>query len=185
MALRIKSRWHGDGASKSMEEKAGALAFIIWRIALHDAKQLHGEGYVYESDSQRVTVIAEFLAFLLHLADRIAHGFLEDAGRTHLITALGRGLAGHVQDNLTDLFGPGDYQESFIATLNERLSDYAELSYDEEGGPSYGIYRYFGERVMSAMGPAFTNRWVIDQVMDIQGPEAYEKFKKAMLELFS
>ena len=45
--------------------------------------------------------------------------------------------------------------------------------------------RYFGERVMSAMGPAFTNRWVIDQVMDIQGPEAYEKFKKAMLELFS
>ena len=185
MALRIKSRWHNEGAPKSLEENASALAFIIWRIALHDAKELHGEGYVYDSDTQRVTVIAEFLAFLLHLADRIAHGFLEDAERAELITAVGQRLAEHVQDNLTDLFGTGDYRESFIVTLNERLSDYAEFAYDEDSGPSYSLYRYFGERVMSAMGPAFANRWVIDQIMDIQAPEAFKKFRKAMLELFS
>ena len=185
MALRIKSRWHNEGTPKSLEENASALAFIIWRIALHDAKELHGEGYVYDSDAQRVTVIAEFLAFLLHLADRIAHAFLEDGERAQFITALGRRLADHVQDNLTDLFGAGEYRDSFIMTLNERMSDYAEFNYDEENGPSYSSYRYFGERVMAAMGPAFTNRWVIDQIMDIQGPEAYEKFRKAMLELFA
>ena len=110
---------------------------------------------------------------------------MEDGERAQFITALGRRLADHVQDNLTDLFGAGEYRDSFIMTLNERMSDYAEFNYDEENGPSYSSYRYFGERVMAAMGPAFTNRWVIDQIMDIQGPEAYEKFRKAMLELFA
>ena len=33
MALRIKSRWHDDDAERSLDEIAGALAFIGWRIA--------------------------------------------------------------------------------------------------------------------------------------------------------
>ena len=50
MALRIKSRWHDDGAERSVDEIASALAFISWRIAKDKAINLHGEDYIYDSD---------------------------------------------------------------------------------------------------------------------------------------
>ena len=63
MALRIKSHWHDDGTERSLEEIAGALAFISWRIAKDKAINLHGQDFVYESDRQRFAVIAEYLVF--------------------------------------------------------------------------------------------------------------------------
>ena len=183
MALRIKSHWHDDDAERSLEEIAGAIAFIAWKIALNKAINLHGEDFVYESDQQRLGVIAEYLCFQVQLVDRITFEMLDEEGRAKLITRLALRLAAYLQDNGEELFGCGDYREEFIERLNRRSADYAELSYAEDG-PSYAFLRHLGHEVQGIMGRDEKNRWVIDQVMDRDGPEVARQLKRAVLDLF-
>lgn len=172
---RIKSTWHqsdrNESADRSFEDVAGAMAFIAWRIALESARDLHRERYNYESDQQRTAVIAEFLAFLVQVADRIVHDMLDEDERKAAINALGQRLADHIQDNLADLFGPGDYRAPFIETLNERLQDYAAFTFEDDQ-PDYHFLRYLGDRILKIMGEDQTNRWVIDEVMEKSAPAA-------------
>ena len=183
MALRIKSRWHDDGAERSLEEIAGALAFIAWRIALDKAITLHGEDFVYESDQQRIGVISEYLYFEIQVVDRITHGMLDQEQRRTLITQLALRLAGHMQENAEELLGPGDFGKPFIQGLNERSSEYAELGFNEDG-PSYPFLRHLGYEIQGIMGERGENRWVIDQVMDRDGPEVANRLRRATLDLF-
>ena len=180
---RIKSTWHQSGRNetqdKTWDDIASALAFIVWRIALESAKDLHRERYDYASDQQRAAVIAEYLAFLVQVSDRLVYGSIEDADRHALINALGLHVTEHMQGNLVDLFGPGDYRESFITTLNERLGDYSALSF-RAGEPGYDVLRYFGDRVLRIMGSDQTNKWVIDQIMEQSAPEAVKHVRKAL-----
>ena len=60
------------GDDLALEEIAGALAFIGWRVAKDRAINLHGEDYVYESDEQRFAVIVEYLIYQLQIIDRLA-----------------------------------------------------------------------------------------------------------------
>lgn len=181
---RLKSNWRDD-RERSIDEVAGALAYIVWKIALESAKDLHREGYEYdESDPKRAAVIAEFVAFLVQSTDRLVYGTLSDTDRHDLINALGRRLADQVQDNLTDLFGPGDYRAPFIETLNERLADYSELGFEGDR-PGYDFLRYFGSRVLKIMGETQTNKWVIDQIMDRSGPEAAKHLAKSVHNLLA
>jgi hypothetical protein len=178
---RIKSTWREE-RERSVDEIASALAFIAWRIALEGAKDLHGEGYRYDSDPQRVAVMAEFVAFLVQVADRLCHEIMADEDREAFVNACARRLADQVQDNLSDLFGPGDYRGPFIETLNSRLADYSELSF-ADGRPGYDVLRYFGDRVQRVMGRDQTNRWVIDQIMERSGPEAAQSLHRSLLNL--
>lgn len=182
MALRIKSHWHADDSDRSLGEIAGALAFIGWRIALDRAINLHCERFVYRSDEERLAVIQEYLCFLIQIADRLAHQQLEETERRELIVSLARRLAEHVQDNAYDLLGAGDHGRRFIDLLNERSAEYSDLSLTEDG-PSYPFLRHLGYRVQHQMGEVEENRWVIDQVMDRDGWEAYRQFAKAFGDL--
>ena len=184
MALRIKSHWHDDSTERSLEEIAGAVAFIAWKIALNKAVTLHGENFVYESDQQRMGVIAEYLCFQLQLVDRITYETLDEEGRRTLITRLALRLAAYLQDNGEELFGPGNYRQEFIEHLNQRSTDYAELGYTTEQGPSYAFLRHLGYEIQGIMGRQQENRWVIDQVMDRDGPEVARQLKRAVLDLF-
>ena len=95
MAIRIKSSWHESDRNKptekTLEDNAGALAFIAWRLSLESAKKLHREGFEYRSDKERVGVISEFLAFQIQLADRLTFDRLGDEDREAFINALGSG----------------------------------------------------------------------------------------------
>jgi len=184
MALRIKSRWHGE-SERSLEEKAGALAFISWRIAQEYAINLHGEDFVYQNDQQRMDVIAEYLIFQLQIVDRLAYQQFElaDDERQQLILSLANKLVIHIQDNGMDLFGPGDYKPGFFVKLNSRGAEYAKYNYTEEG-PSYPFMRHLGYQMQQIMGLQGENRWVIDQVMDKDGIEVADKLRRAMEELF-
>lgn len=188
MAIRIKSTWHhsqrNKPSQKSLEDNASALAFITWRLSLEGAKKLHGEGFTYLSDQQRVGVISEFVAFLVHSVDRLAYEQLDDQDRERFINALGQQLANQMQDNLVDIAGPGNYRRPFIALLNERLAGYAEQTF-RNGEPGYDFLRYFGSQVLAIMGADQTNRWVIDQIMDVQGPETFQQLNKSMANLFT
>lgn len=183
MALRIKSHWWNDDQERSLPEIASALAFIAWRVAVDKAINLHCERFVYESDRQRLAVIAEYLVFLIQTADRLSHQMLTDEDRRTLITGFAKKVVEHVQDNSQDLLGPGDYGSPFIALLNARSGEYAEYRLDDDG-PSYPFLRHLGFEIQSLMGDAEENRWVIDQVMDKDGWDAYKRFSKAFRDLF-
>ena len=178
MAIRIKSRWHhserNEAQRKTFADSAGALAFIVWRLSVEHAREIHREGFDYASDRERVRVISEYCAFAVQLVDRLAHGRIDDEARSVLVTALGRRLADLMQDNLLDIAGPGEYRAPFVEMLNERLDDYARFEFDA-AEPGFEALRYFGDRVMRTMGVSQTNRWVMDHVMAISAPELFEK----------
>lgn len=185
MALRIKSRWHDDEAERSLDEIAGALAFICWRIAKDKAINLHGQDFIYADDEQRFAVIIEYLIFQLQVVDRLAaiHLELDDADRRKLVITLAKHLAGHLHDNSVDIFGPGDYVNPFIDTMNRRGGEYAELNYGADG-PSYPFMRHLGYEIQQIMGESQENRWVIDQVMDRDGPDIDREIRRAIDNLF-
>jgi len=188
VAIRIKSTWHhsqrNKPSQKSLADNASALAFITWRLSLEGAKKLHGEGFNYLTDKERVGVISEFVAFLVHSADRLAYGQLDDEDRERFINALGQRLADQMQDNLVDIAGAGNYRRPFIALLNERMAGYAEQTFRNDE-PGYDFLRYFGSQVLKIMGEDQTNRWVIDQIMDVQAPDVFKQLKKSMMSLFT
>lgn len=182
MAIRIKSSWHDEDSARSPEEVGGAIAFIAWRIALDKAITLHGKNFIYADDEQRLAVIAEYLVFAVQIVDRIVHDMLDNEFRVALITALVMKLADHYQDNSSDLLGTGDYKTSFIGLFNQRSTDYAEFNFTEEG-PSYPFMRQLGFEIQQIMGSKHENRWVIDQVMDMDGPEVYKQLARAVRNL--
>ena len=185
MALRIKSHWHDDDAERSLDEIAGALAFISWRIAKDRAINLHGQDYVYETDQQRFDVITEYLIYQLQIIDRLAVLDLQlgDEDRERLIVTTAKHMAGHLHDNSVDIFGPGDYVGPFVRKLNTRGAEYAELNYTEDG-PSYPLMRHLGYEIQQIMGESQENRWVIDQVMDRDGVEIDREIRRSIGNLF-
>ena len=183
MAIRIKSQWHDEDAVRSTDEIGGAIAFIAWRLALDKAITLHGQNFVYHDDSERLAVIAEYLAFEAQIVDRLIHGMVDNESRIGIITKLVMKLADHFQDNAADLLGPGDHANRFITLFNERSGEYAEFKFGEDG-PSYPFLRHLGYQIQQVMGQAeHDNRWVIDQVMDVDGPEVCKQLTRAVRNL--
>ena len=183
MALRIKSHWSDDDAERSLPEIASALAFIAWRVSTEKAMNLHSERFVYDSDAQRLAVIQEYLVFLIQIADRLSHDRMVDADRRTLITGFATKVIEHVQDNSLDLLGAGDYGSPFINLLNQRSGEYADFQLADDG-PTYAFLRHLGFEIQQRMGNQQENRWVIDQVMDRDGFDAYKTFAKAFRDLF-
>ena len=69
-----------------------------------------------------------------------------------------------------------DYKEPFIQLMNERMGEYAGFTFDD-GEPGFQLRRRVGEHVQEKMGEK-DNKWVTDQVMDIEIPDALKTFKK-------
>jgi len=189
---RIKDRWHNSTpentdrevlGEKSLKDQASALAFIQWRTALNTAINLHAEDFRYDNDHQRVGVITEYLAFQVQLVDRLSSEFLSNEDREVLISEICRKLAEQVQDNLADIAGTGQYKAPFIALMNKRFVEYASFGFND-GQPAYNARRFLGHTVLMLLGEDQTNRWVIDQVIDIDAPELIEQNVKSLNRLF-
>ncbi len=178
MAIRLKTKWSNKDRERSPEELASALAFTIWRIGMEGVLNLENEGFQTESQSQRMDITAEFMAFLTHITDRNAYAPLSDEERAKFISALALRLASFMQDNRQDVEGPGDYRGPFIELLNNRMSDYAECSYSEEDGPGFSMRRTFGDHVTQKMGDK-DRKWITEWVMEMETPEALSTLKRA------
>lgn len=187
MALRIRSKWQTKvPQTVSLEDNAGALAYVIWQLALGSAKNLHAEDFHYDNDEQRVAVIAEYLCFLVHVADRMVYSSLDDDQRQRFVITLVTETTRHIQRNKEDIMGRGDYRSAHIELFNQRSAGYAETSFDEQQRqPGFDMLRYIGQKVLEIMGSSQTNRWVIDQVMEIDAPEAVDQVRKALDNLFT
>ena len=181
--MRIKTKWSQKDRQRSLSETASAVAFILWRIGQQGVLSLENEGFQTDTHRQRVDIMEEFLAFLVHIVDRMTADDLSAEERQVFITALARYLADRVQENRSDIQGKGEYRQSLIQLLNQRAADYAEFSFvDDE--PGYAFRRYFGEHIRAVMGER-DNQWITDQVMDIEVPEAMKPLRKAVRDLFS
>jgi len=171
----VKTRWRKKGA-RTLADRAGVIGANVWKISLEIFRHMEKEEFRFGSDRLVTDVMAEFIAFLLQLADRAVYGRLSDADRATLIGEAARHLAATMENNQLDLLGAGEYRKPFIDLLNARFEDYAGFDYPG-GEPGFPCLRFFAAKVSDVMA-ASNNKWVIEQIMDIEAPEMVRLIKK-------
>lgn len=216
-AMRIKSRWfaggRGAGVPKSAAEQGGAMAFIVWRVAVQMLKRMRAAGFDIDAGTPYFAFVREALVFLVVVADRIAYARLASEPRGQFIVALVQHVARHLDDNAAELLGPPpagepSHGERFIDLFNELAQHYAEFGAapqrvtaaaaaasaaqpaaaapappDAGFEPDFAFVRYLGARLEPAL-PEHDRRWVLDQVMAVEAPEALAIVQRSMRELF-
>jgi len=175
----VKTRWRKKGP-RTLTDRAGVIGANIWKISLEIFRHMENEGFRFGADRMVITVIAEFVAFLVQLVDRKVYGKLTEPDRASLINAVAAHLAATVENNQLDLLGPGDYRGPFIGLLNERFGEYAGFEYTG-GEPSYPCLRFFAAKVADAMADG-DNKWVVEQMIDIEAPEMVRLMDKLVSE---
>ncbi len=190
MKLRIRNAYK-HGRKASVQQQANILAYNIWQIALAGAKNLHQEDYHYDSDEQRVGVITEYLIFLVHIADRLAYDGLSEAEkeapetnekRAAFILHLAQDTARQLQRNTEEIMGVGDYKAPYFALINDRMPVYARGLF-KNGQAGFSLLRIFADHIYTIMGDSQTNKWTLQQIMDIDGPMMIEKMHTSMLSI--
>jgi hypothetical protein len=171
----VKTRWRNKGA-RTLADRAGVIGANVWKIALEIFKHMEKEGFRFGSDRLVTDVLAEFIAFLVQLVDRAVYGKLSEADRATLIGEVARHLAATMENNQLDLFGPGEYRKPFIALLNARFGEYASFAF-RDGEPGSPCLLLFATKVSDAMAGS-DNKWVVEQVMEIEAPEMVRVIKK-------
>ncbi len=169
----VKTRWRKNG-TRTLPEVAGILGANVWKIALEVFKHMEREGFRFGSDRTVTNVLTEFIAFLVQLIDRSVYAKIPEADRATLIAETVRHLAATMENNQQDLLGPGDYLKPFISLLNARFADYATFDFPG-AAPDYACLSYFSDKVSDAMvsdlDAGGDNKWVTEQMMDIEAPE--------------
>ena len=186
MAIRVKSHWHNTSSPKTPEQVATVIASLIWRVAEEKVTHMQQADFTIGSKEQGFAMLAEYLAFLIQYADRFVYGRVEEEYRTALITAIAKRVAEILEDNQLEYLGPpaGEgYQTRFVAMLNERLVDYATFDY-ADGEPGYPCRSFLGRKILDLM-PKQDQSWAIDQVVEIELPNAIGLLKKGLTGLFS
>jgi len=182
--MRIKSHWFKSDRKKSTQEIAGAVAFVIWRIGDNALKNTRKADFEIAIGSQYFSFLAEFLAFLIQVADRIAYRQLSPEVRFEFTSTLANRVAETMAENQSRLMGGSiaEHKQRFIDELNQRSGEYAEFDYDSNG-PEFAFTRYLGYRMGKVMDEKDAT-WVIDQMMSIEAPEAVKMVEKTMRDLF-
>ena len=171
----VKTRWRKKGA-RTLAERAGVIGANLWKLSIEIFKHMEKEGFRFGSDRLVTGVLTEFIAFVAQLVDRAVYGRLSDAERATLIGEVAGHLAATMENNQRDLLGPGEYRKPFIDALNARFGEYAEFECPG-GEPSYACLRYFATKVSDAMADG-DNKWVVEQMMDIEAPEMVRLVRK-------
>lgn len=179
--MRVKSSWHKT-AVKTIEDIGSAMAFNSWRITKNQLEDLINEGFVVEKD-QVFDVISEYLCFLIQCIDRLVFESLDSSQRAELLNKLAKQSAFYYQENKEDRIGSGNHWKSFINTYNERSKDYSEFEF-VDGKPDYRFYRYFAEKIQKAMTDV-DSKWIVQQMIEIQAPKAFEETNKSVNNLIS
>lgn len=186
MAIRIRSRFH-EGRERTMAELASVIAMLGWKLSQAAIKRMRDAQFDIDIGHQYFDFVCEYLAFMLHAADRIAHRNLAADKRLAFTTALALRLAEVVEDNRDMLIAeaePESCRRHFIALANRRGADYADFGYDEKEGPDFGFRRFFGSQVLEIL-VAKDHAWVVDQVMEIEVPDAVQALERTLGGLFA
>ena len=193
MAVRLKTRWHrstrsernreGSQCTKTLENLCSVAAINIWKLAKEAFTRMEKENFRFREDIQAIDVIAEFCIFMLHITDRMIYGTFSDEERGRLINGIAKEITTTIESNQIDLLGVGDYRAEFVDKLNERLANYAECGFDEDG-PAYDFLRYLAKKVADIMSLS-DDKWVLEQVMDVEAPELVQRIQPVVCDVFS
>ncbi len=178
-SARIRTAWKNKSREVSIEEHAVAVAAVAWRVSLNAAKNLHQQDFVYADDAQRLGVMREYLYFFIHAADRHMAKKFDGEHRARFITKLSHECRRHYLENERDLMAEGLPAERFVDELNQRMARYAGTRFADDE-PGYEAFRALGMRVQDCMKRDQTNKWAQDQVLSIDGPEAFRIFNRAL-----
>lgn len=192
-AMRIKSHWFKPGGGQSPAERAGAMAFIVFRVSNQMVKRMRSADFDVDAGAPYIAVLAEALVFLVAVVDRMAHAQFSAVDREAFTVALGTNVARHLAENQRDLLGPEPqgserYEDRFIDRLNEGMQHYAEFGADphapQDGNfhPDFAFVRYLGARLEAHLPPK-DRRWIIDQIMASEAPEALTIVQRSMKDL--
>lgn len=176
--VRLKTKWHKQGKTHSIEEEAGVIAYNLWKVAMDAILNLENADYQTESNKQRLELVAENLIFLIHVADRMTIEYFDEDERARFMGELANKCGKHLADNYAELYGKGTYKEDFINLLNKRMQEYAEFDFSDDG-PGFSMKRYYGEYIREIMGEKY-NKWVTSQMIDIEVPAMYRYLKRIM-----
>lgn len=178
--MRIKSQWFKEGREKTAQELAGAVAFIAWRIAENALKNMRRADFEVAVGAQYLGFIAEFLIFLVQVADRIAYSRFTAEFRQDFTTELAQRVAATLAENQSRLLSGStdEHKRNFIERLNLRAGEYAEFEYGD-AGPSFSFMRYLAHCMLDVVDEHDKN-WVIDQMMTSEAPDAVAMVEKAM-----
>jgi len=189
-AMRLKTHWFKPSAPKTPEQQAGATGFVIWRVAIQTLKRMRGAHFDIEAGEAYFDFVREVLVFLVLVADRLAHQRFDAETRVLFTTALVKHVADTLQGHEEDLLGlrPADAvsaQDQFIALFNELAGHYAEFDRDPnhtEFTPGFAFMRYLGHRLEATL-PEKDRRWVIEQVMASEAPDAVALVQRTLRDL--
>ncbi|CAK0761915.1 conserved hypothetical protein [Gammaproteobacteria bacterium] len=177
MEIHVKTKWH-KAENKSIEDIASVLALTTWKVGVRAVDHIGDENFQFTTIQNRFAVLEEILIFLIQIMDRWSHERMDDGERERLVTDVVMQLAATIDENQNDWIGVGNYRSAFFARFNERGQEYANFSFSQDE-PGYQFRRYLGERVLAVMGEENGNRWVIDQVMEIEIPDAIKTLRRS------
>ncbi len=178
--MRVKTGWFRKQDARAPEEAASVLAATLWRLSDKLVDDLSRAGYDIVTPARGFRILAEVLAFGLHLCDRRAYARWPESERAALVQAIGARLGEIMAENVRALGDPGegDIRGEFIALLNRRAEDYAEFELPESGA-SFPALRYLAAEVREVM-ERDDQHWIMDQVMDVEMPELLGALNKAL-----
>lgn len=184
--MRIKTSWFRQRAQpRSPEETATVVAATIWRLADRAVTNLSKADYAIVTAERGMVIIAEFAAFLTHLADRFVYSRLDANHRVLFMQALGRRLAETARDNARALSSDDsrdDLQADFVALLNRRAAEYATFNVTGEM-PELPMVYCLGNHVRDYLMTR-DQPWIIDKITDAEAPQAVLILQKTMEGLY-
>jgi hypothetical protein len=184
VAIRIRSSFHA-GRPRSMAELAGVIALLGWKLAIDSIKRMREAEYDIDLGNAYFDFVCEFMVFLAHAADRVAYRELTPEQRSEFTTALAQRMAEAIEDNSDMLLvevPPGKCRQYFLDLFNRRGAEYADHGYTADG-PDFGFRRCFSACLKEVL-PEKDQLWAVDQVMEIESPEAIKALEKTLAGLF-
>lgn len=182
--MRIKSSWFKEGREHSPQEISDALSFVVSRIAENALKNTRKAKFEIEVGPQYLDFLAEFLLFLVLVADRLAYRRLSAEDRQVFTGNLANRVGETYAENRSRLLDADmkECKQRFIDLLNQRAGEYADFGY-EENGPDYGFYRYLAFCIGNVLNEEDA-KWVIDPMISFEAPEAVKMVEKTLRGLY-
>ena len=183
MRIRLNTKWNKQQREVSLEDTVSVLAFNAWKVGMKTLLEIENESFQTDTQMQRIAVMEEIMAFMIHILDRISHDVMSDEDRAQLITQFALKIAEHVQDNARDFAGAGDYRNPFINKLNERMAEYAQTTWGKVGQePGFSMGLAFGNNIAESLGPR-DRKWVLDYIQRVLMPEMLSPYKRVLARL--
>lgn len=180
---RLRKAWHSAGRTRSPEEVGQALGVSAWKVGRESVERLLAAEFDFLGEQHRFAILEEWLAFLIHVTDRLAQRRMDDLRRARLVKAMANRLAETLEDNAQERVATAGTCKKFIARVNEIGREYADCA-EQDDMPGMNFLRCLGAGVCVA-APEIDRRWLMEQVVEVEAPYAVKQYVRSAASLMS